>query len=624
MTIYVDGPDGHTVEFDDGTPASTIKAVMAKHFGAPKTAAAPKDPHDEEIERQRQLIQQSQAEREHPLEAYGETIKGAVDAVVGDVKRQFTVPKNVGELAERAFDATNPTHGVADALSAVTAPFIGGPGAVVERATRYKMTPDQVERLAKTRAALPPVLRDVVAPIPKGLDPTEALTVLGPEMGAGEQAAYRAKMLGGAGTAAKAAPEAAGAAREAAAAAGKPQGPTKPTAPPLPSGTPAERYRARVDRLTEAGVELTPGQIKGGEARRQEEAHKSHPLWGKAVREAENKSIVSFNRAEYNQALEPLGQKITAKELPDDMIGREGVDLVGKKIGAVYERIIPKMRAKPDHELVEALSEIKEDGGLLGPYESTLNHIIDQRVVKRMQSGEMDGREVKRLESELSYLARQYGSSQDGAQKLLADHIERVQAALHDNMERHSDPSVREELKKANQAWAGYVRLRGAAANRASSGGVFTVGDLLSAIKREDKSPGKGSFARGDAMLQDLAEDANAVIPNRLPDSGTPERLARNRMAGGVGAAVGGGIGGIPGAAAGWAAGEAVNAVVPPVTNRLAAMAIRERRAAALQPGSSRNYLKGATQRVARAAQAGAITSAITSEQRRNQEKPQQ
>lgn len=39
--MIVQGPDGKRIEFPDGTPPEQIKAAMAKHYGAPKAAAAP-------------------------------------------------------------------------------------------------------------------------------------------------------------------------------------------------------------------------------------------------------------------------------------------------------------------------------------------------------------------------------------------------------------------------------------------------------------------------------------------------------------------------------------------------------------------------------------------------------
>jgi hypothetical protein len=49
--------------------------------------------------------------------------------------------------------------------------------------------------------------------------------------------------------------------------------------------------------------------------------------------------------------------------------------------------------------------------------------------------------------------------------------------------------------------------------------------DLMQAVKKGDRSVRKGAFARGDALLQDWADDAAAILPNELPNSGTADRM---------------------------------------------------------------------------------------------------
>jgi hypothetical protein len=85
----------------------------------------------------------------------------------------------------------------------------------------------------------------------------------------------------------------------------------------------------------------------------------------------------------------------------------------------------------------------------------------------------------------------------------------------------------------ANTAWAGVARIRDASTAAPTQGGVFTPGQLLGAEKRADTSIGRGRFARGDGLLQDLGQTAQDVIGNKVPDSGTAGRAAT--LAGSVG-----------------------------------------------------------------------------------------
>jgi hypothetical protein len=84
-----------------------------------------------------------------------------------------------------------------------------------------------------------------------------------------------------------------------------------------------------------------------------------------------------------------------------------------------------------------------------------------------------------------------------------------------------SSPAVAKELRDLNTAWAAFARVRRAAVNRPSSGGVFTPADLLRAEKH---AAGERVFARGDGLLQDIARDGQEVLASKTPDSGTARR----------------------------------------------------------------------------------------------------
>lgn len=282
-------------------------------------------------------------------------------------------------------------------------------------------------------------------------------------------------------------------------------------------------YAAAVTALRSRGVELTPGMNKGGAIRRFEEGSKSDPLVGEGVRHAEDRARRSFNRAMYNEVLAPIGAKYAG-----EAVGNKGVKSVGDTLNQAYEAIKPKLKMVEDDDLISDLADIRTTAAEMPPaQESQFEAIVNGRVVKRLAKGggTMNGATFKQVESELLEKSRNYKSSADAAQRELGDALEDVTGALRDALERGSDPGVREQLKNINTAWAMLVRLEGAAGRRASSGGLFTPGDLKAAVKTADKSTRKRAFARGDALLQDIATHADTVMTPRLPDSGTAERL---------------------------------------------------------------------------------------------------
>ena len=141
--------------------------------------------------------------------------------------------------------------------------------------------------------------------------------------------------------------------------------------------------------------------------------------------------------------------------------------------------------------------------------------------------------------------------------------------------------------------------------NRATSGGVFTTGDFLGAVKRLDKSAAKGAFARGDALFQDFAEDAHAVLHNVLADSGTTERqnITRPGPVGGILGAGLGAVGGPMGAVVGSGVGTMADTTIQGMTNALADKMMSDRTQAIVTgtrptaPGSINNYLRAAQNR---------------------------
>lgn len=292
--------------------------------------------------------------------------------------------------------------------------------------------------------------------------------------------------------------------------------------------SPAEKaaHSAKVARLRAEGVEPTAGQAQGGVLRRFEEGHKSDPLVGTAIRSHEDHAVNTFNRALYNRVLEPLD--ISLK--PGVPVGRNSVKAVGDMVGKAYDHLKPGMNLAPDDEGLSDLAAIRTRVGELPPaQQGQFESILNNRVLHRLDDkGGMDGDTFKLTESDISRLSRDYKSSPDPAQRHLGDALSDVNDALRANLERTSAPGIRADLQKVNKSWAMLTRLEDAATARKGSNGVITPGDLLGSVKKMDKTVRKRQFARGDAMLQQFAEDAADVLGNKLPDSGTAERLAIN------------------------------------------------------------------------------------------------
>jgi hypothetical protein len=283
-------------------------------------------------------------------------------------------------------------------------------------------------------------------------------------------------------------------------------------------------HRAKVDRLRAEGVKPTAGQIVGGRVRRFEEAYKSDPLVGHAIRGHETTALETYNRALYNRVLKPIGAKVS----PTIQTDRTAVKAIGDRISQEYEKLKPQMRIVMDDDVIDGIKQIKNKVTELPPaQQSQFEAILSNRLVHRVgYGGEGTGEEFKLIESDLTREARDYKSSPDPVMRKLGDALEDVTGVLRENVEKYSAPGIRQQLKKTNESWSLLTRLEDAAQARKGSGGLVTPGDLLGSVRKMDRTVRHRSFARGDAMLQQFAEDGADVLGNKLPDSGTTERAS--------------------------------------------------------------------------------------------------
>lgn len=285
--------------------------------------------------------------------------------------------------------------------------------------------------------------------------------------------------------------------------------------------------------LADAGVtQMTPGQLIGGSAKTLEDKLTSVPILGDFIQNGRNRSIESFNKAVANQALEPIGESVPRNV----KAGHDLVDHVQTKLGDAYDALKPRLLFMPDRQFAMDLSNIRSDMNLAAqPQIDQFERIIDTKLgpnrwdmtITPPGGGPvraMSGEQFKKIESEFSKLARDYNSSTDASQRTMGGALNDLVKSMRQNLER-TNPQHAQELSNINRGYAMFTRMQGAAGNRTSSAGVFTPNDLLAAVKRGDSSVRKGSFARGDALMQDFAEAGQKVLPSKVADSGTPGRI---------------------------------------------------------------------------------------------------
>lgn len=276
-----------------------------------------------------------------------------------------------------------------------------------------------------------------------------------------------------------------------------------------------------VRMLADRGVELTPGQIIGGATRKVEDAATSIPVVGTGIANAQRRSLESFNRAVGDEVLTPLG-KTVPKNIP---AGRDLLTYVDDTITQAYNSALGRVKPfVPDQQFVQDYATVLQNRTLMPDQTAFYNKVLNNQIIPRLQqAGQIDGQLLQTIQSDLKRLSRGFSSSQVIPDQELGRAFSGLSGLLDDLVVR-TNPAVAPDIKSANAAFARMIRMEGASGATGAAEGVFTGPQFSAAVRRGDMSPRKQSFARGDALMQELSDAGKAVMPSTVPDSGTPLR----------------------------------------------------------------------------------------------------
>jgi hypothetical protein len=273
-----------------------------------------------------------------------------------------------------------------------------------------------------------------------------------------------------------------------------------------------------IKKMISEKISMTPGQIMGGFLKSFEDKATSFPIVGEAINAARRKGIEDFNRAAYKRAVEPIGGEVPIAT------GREGVKYVKNQLEDAYDALLPKLTFKPDAVLFDSLSGLKKNvAGLKVDDAAMVSNDVKDMIQSRMSDkGVMDGNNFKVLEEDFKKIIGDYKGS-TGSQATIGRAYQQAFADIRESLGR-SNPQFADELAKINTGYANYARIR-AAGSRAGTSETFTPNQLSAAVRSADKSAGKGQTATGQALMQDLTDAAEKVLPSQIKDSGTAARI---------------------------------------------------------------------------------------------------
>lgn len=472
MAVRIEAPGGDIVEFPDGTPDDVILRVMRQNYPPPGPAPGI---------------------GERVVTGVGDLIQGGAQLLVN------VLPTGVVSTVNRAAEAVG--------IPGATAEQINRQTAERERVYQARRGPDAgfdwARALGQTAAAVPlalalPAGGSLAGAAAAGAGAGAALSALQP-VAEGDITMGKVAQIGTGATI------------------GAITGPVGH----LIGRAIAPRVDPQVRALRDAGVTMTPGQIAGGGARSVENMGTSVPILGTQIQAAQRRSIESFNRAVANRVLRPIGDRI------DDAapVGRDLISDTAARVSRAYDDVLA--RIKPFGPDTRFAREIQRAQAMVRtPNErAAFRAIIANDVLPRLQGAAVDGPTFKTIEAELGRRAANYRGSSIAAERELGDAFLAVQRAFQSLLER-TNPAQRADLARVNTAYAALLRMQTAAAKSGAIDGVFSPAHLAQAVRETDRSLRKSAFARGDALLQDLADAAKNRLPTNVPDSGTAGRAA--------------------------------------------------------------------------------------------------
>lgn len=280
-----------------------------------------------------------------------------------------------------------------------------------------------------------------------------------------------------------------------------------------------------VQALRSRGIPMTVPQQLGGFIKGMEDKAMSVPLVGDMIRARRMEGMGAFNREAFNEAGGPINATVST-------IGEQGVEELADQVSDAYGTATRGAAVEFDPEFVADMGQAGSLARLLpDDYQPRFNKMVQNRVWAATDPGELTGENFQQAVRGLKAARNSAASAIPGFEQEYRDALTAAEEALTGQMMRGGAPGTVSGLNAANAANRN-LRTIEDATNRAAGGTetgtpfVFTPSQLQRAgMKTQSRFPGPRPFA-------DLADSGQAVLPSRVPNSGTADRAAQMLLPG--------------------------------------------------------------------------------------------
>ena len=293
----------------------------------------------------------------------------------------------------------------------------------------------------------------------------------------------------------------------------------------------APKVQKGAEKLLKKGVPLTPGSAFGGAV---DTVEQRAGTFMPGINKMRTKAIKKWNSSIIDDVLNPLGIKV-GRTVDDDIT--ELVLKGQKALSKSYDDVLPMISMKADDVLNDDLARIIKKQ-VLGK-DAQRKVMTEMKKIRGYISGnQVSGQSIKQMQEHLGKRIQAYAGTTNADDKAVGEILKDTLDTFMDTVERQN-PKYADRLKTINRAYAKFVRIEGASA-KLNGAEAFTPKQFGQAVRQADRSTRKRAVAAGNALMQDVGENAQ-ILGNKVPDSGTAGNLITNNLL--LGTAGGAGMG---------------------------------------------------------------------------------
>lgn len=276
------------------------------------------------------------------------------------------------------------------------------------------------------------------------------------------------------------------------------------------------------------GVTPTTGQTLGGQFKTIEEFAQNLPLIGSSIENARQRVLFDFNKGVINKALQKVDDK-----LPAEVVGRDAIAYASDEVSKKYDDVLSKMSFDLDFATTSnILGSLSKAKSLSSDQRQQITETLNDIVFGKFSGQKIDGQTYKGIESDLRKKASNYANSATASEREVGEALTDVLGAIKKELY-SQNPKQTSKLRRIDSAYSDLSVINVAAANSGAENGVFTPKQFSTAVRQQDQTRRKTSFAKGRAKGQEVSDAAVQVLGD----------TARSTLEGRIAASTVGGLG---------------------------------------------------------------------------------